>query len=207
MISYLCEYFDYSKMNFETHHDIYLPASQCWHVIYTLNFFIKKKRKKKRNLMSTLEIRDVLDGISKACSMIVYFYIWTLTWINIWRIEETTKYCENLRDLLLLLLLFIYWHLWDPALRCDDFMRKFGFFLYWPFHTYSSQFVLICFCVYIHILPLCCVPHLLIFLRYSLVLVILPVSTLLLFMPCFQNLAFPFLTPHRQKTPWYSACP
>ena len=177
-------------------------------ILYINWIFIKKEKKQaKRNLMSTLEIRDVLDGISKACSMIVYFYIWTLTWINIWRIEETTKYCENLRDLLLLLLLFIYGHLWDPALRCDDFMRKFGFFLYWPFHTYSSQFVLICFCVYIHILPLCCVPHLLIFLRYSLVLVILPVATLLLFMPCFQNLAFPFLTPHRQKTPWYSACP
>ena len=48
MISYLCENFDYLKMNFETHHDIYLPASQCWHMIYTLNFFIKKKEKKQK---------------------------------------------------------------------------------------------------------------------------------------------------------------
>ena len=125
MISYLCENFDYLKMNFETHHDIYLPASQCWHMIYTLNFFIKKKKKNRRNLMSTLEIRDVLDGISKACSMIVYFYIWNLTWINIWRIEETTKYCEWNWG--------IYYHcyyylfigaLWDPALCCDDFIRE-----------------------------------------------------------------------------------
>ena len=67
---------------------------------------------------------------------------------------------------------------------------KFGFFLYWSFHTYSSQFVLMCFCVYIHVLPLCCMPHLLIFLRCSLAFVILPVSTLLLFMPYFQKLAF-----------------
>ena len=33
----------------------------------------------------------------------------------------------ELGDLLLLLLLFIYWRLWDPALRCDDFIREFGF--------------------------------------------------------------------------------
>ena len=93
----MCEILDDLKMNFETHHDIYLPAGQCWHMIYTLTFLFKnnKKRKQaKRNLMSTLEIRDVLDGISETCSMKVYFYIWTLTWINIWRIEETTKYCE-----------------------------------------------------------------------------------------------------------------
>ena len=52
------------------------------------------KKQAERNLMSTLHFRDVLDGISEACSMVVYFYIWNLTWINIWRIEETTKYCE-----------------------------------------------------------------------------------------------------------------
>ena len=34
-----------------------------------------------------------------------------------------------------------------------------------------------------------------------------PSRTLLLFMPCFQNLVFPFLTPHWQKTPSSSACP
>ena len=65
-------------MKFEAHHDIYLPAGQCWHMIYTLNFYKKKtttknKNQAKRNLMSTLDIRDVFDGISEACSMIVYF--------------------------------------------------------------------------------------------------------------------------------------
>ena len=31
--------------------------------------------------------------------------------------------------------------------------------------------------------------------------------TVLLFLPCFQKLAFPSITAHRQKTPWSSACP
>ena len=92
----------------------------------------------------------------------------------------------KLGDLLLLLLLFIG-ALWDPARHCYDFIREFGFLLYWLFHTYSSQFVLMCFCVYIHILPLCCVPHLLIFLKCSLAFVILPVSTLLPFMLLFSE--------------------
>ena len=60
------------KMKFETHHDIYLPAGQCWHMIYNLTFYFKKKQAK-RNLMSTLEFRDVLDGISEACSMIFLY--------------------------------------------------------------------------------------------------------------------------------------
>ena len=38
-----------------------------------IEFLLKKKAK--RNLLSTIEIRDVLDGISETCSMIVYFYI------------------------------------------------------------------------------------------------------------------------------------
>ena len=77
--------------------------------------FVKKKHQAKRNLMSALEIRNVLDGISEACSVIVYFYIWNLTWINIWRIEETKKYCEwNWGDLLLPLFLFM-----EASLPCD----------------------------------------------------------------------------------------
>ena len=43
------------------------------------------------------------------------------------------------------------------------------------------------FCVYINILPLCCVPHLLILLRCSLAFVILPVSILLVSMPLFSE--------------------
>ena len=76
----------------------------------------------------------------------------------------------------------------DTALRCDNFIREFGIFLYWPFHTYSSQFLLMYFCIYIHFLPLCCMPHLLIFLRCSLAFVILPVSILLVFMSLFSKL-------------------
>ena len=98
------------------------------------------------------------------------------------------RYCKVLGDLLFLLWLFIG-ALWDPDLwRCNDFIREFGFLLYWPFHTYNSQFVLMCFCVYRHILPLCCMPHLLIFLKCSLAFVIVLVSTLLVFMLLFSQL-------------------
>ena len=187
-----------------------------WHLfaswpVLTYDIYIElliKKKQVKRNLMSTVDIRDVLVGISEACSIIVYLYIWNLTWINIWRIEETTKYCEwNLE-----ICYYCYYYLfidafWDPALRCDDFVCEFEFLLHWLFHTYSSHFVLMCFCVYIHILPLCCMPQLLIFLRCSPAFVILPVSILLVFMHLLSEPCLLLYTPHRQKTPWFSACP
>ena len=67
------------------------PASVgIWYIHWTFNKNKKQKIKQaKRNLMSALAFRDVPDGISEARSMIVCFYIWNLTWINIWRIEET----------------------------------------------------------------------------------------------------------------------
>ena len=131
--------------------------------------------------MSTLDIREVLDGISEACSMIVYFYIWNLTWINIGRIEETTKYCEwNWGICYYCYYYFFIDALWDPALHCSDFVCEFELLLYWPFHTYSLYI-----CIYI--LPLCSMPHLLIFLWCSVAFVILPVSILLVFMPLFSE--------------------
>ena len=44
--------------------------------IYTFNFYKKKKKKKqgKRNVMSTLDIQDVLDGISELFSMIIFIF-------------------------------------------------------------------------------------------------------------------------------------
>ena len=102
--------------------------------IYIEFFFLKTKR----NLMSTLDIREVVDGTSEAYSMIVYFYIWNLTWINIWRIEETTKYCESCSGICYLLLSLFYWGFMGPALCCNDFVCEFTFFLYWPFLTYYS---------------------------------------------------------------------
>ena len=171
-------------------------------MIYTLNFYKKETKKKeeeklaKRNLMSTLDIRDVLDGITKACLMKTHFYIWNLTWIIIWRVEETTNYCEVLRDLLFLLL-FIYWCFMGSCAALQWFCMQIWIFTV-LFHTYVSQFVLMYFYLYI---PLCCMSHLLIFLSCSLSFVILSVSTVLVFMPCFQKFAFPFITPHWQKTP------
>ena len=195
-------------MIFETHHDIYLPADQCWHMIYTLSFYTKKKKSEKKFIVKTTYLRRArwyFRGVLN--DSFFYIYIWNLTRINIWRIEETTKY----RKWNWGICYYCYYHLfidalWDPALCCDDFVCEFEFLLYWLFHTYNSQFVLMCFCVHIHILPLCCMPHLLIFLRCSLAFVIRPVSIVLAFMPCSQNLAFPFIIPHRQKTPWSSAC-
>ena len=110
----------------------------------------------------------------------VYFFIWSLTWINIWRIEETTKYYEKLGDLLFLLL-FIYWRFMGSCAALRGFCTRIWIFTV-LLHTYYSQFVLVYFCVYTHVLPLCCMP-----LRCSLVFVILPVSILLVFMPLFQN--------------------
>ena len=43
--------------------------------IYTFNFYKKKKKKQgKRNVMSTLDIQDVLDGISELFSMIIFIF-------------------------------------------------------------------------------------------------------------------------------------
>ena len=44
----MCEILDDLKMNFDTHHDIYLPAGQCWYMIYTLNFYSQKKKTNKK---------------------------------------------------------------------------------------------------------------------------------------------------------------
>ena len=90
-----------------------------WHLfadrpvlMYTLNFLLKKN--KRRNLMSTLEFRDVLDGIFEACSMIIImalFFIYLKFVIN--KYLKTWGNYKVLRIklgyLLLLLLLFIYW--------------------------------------------------------------------------------------------------
>ena len=92
--------------------------------------------------------------------------------------------------------------LWNPALRCDDFLHKFGFLLYWLFHTYNSQVVLMYFCVHIPLLSLCCRPHLLIFLRCSLAFVILHVSTLLVFMPLFSELCLLFCCSSPTERPY-----
>ena len=52
----------------------------CWPASVDIHIgFYTKKKQAKRNLMSTQDIRHVLDGISEVCSMIVYFYIWNLT--------------------------------------------------------------------------------------------------------------------------------
>ena len=130
------------------------PASvDIWYIHWIFTQKKPKTKQTKRNLMSTLHIRDVLDGTSKECSMILYFYIWNLTWINISRIEETTKYCQVLGDLLLLLLSFIYWCFMGSRAALRWFCTRICIFTV-LFRTYYSHFVLM------YILSLCCMPHL-----------------------------------------------
>ena len=109
MINYLCENFDYLKMNFETHHDIYLPASQCWHMIYTLNFFIKKKEKKQKkfdvNTRDPRRARWNFQGVLDD-SLFLYLEFDMNKYLKNWGNYEVLQ--MKLGYLLSLLLLFIY---------------------------------------------------------------------------------------------------
>ena len=77
--------------------------------IYTFNFYKKKKKKTREKKCDVntryprrarWDFRVVLDD---------YFYIWTLTWLNIWRIEERMKYCEwNWGGGFIVTIIFIY---------------------------------------------------------------------------------------------------
>ena len=197
----MCKILDDLKMNFETHHDIYLTAGQCWSMIYALNFYYKKNKKNKtktktknkkqtkktsqKNLMSTLELRDVLEATAwwdfrGVLHDRLFLYLEFdmnkyLNWINI----------ANGIGGFVIIVIIIYLLAPYGILRCAAMIlfSNLAFFLYWPFHTYSSQFVLVYFFVFvcIHVIPPSCMPHLLIFLKCSLAFVILPVSILLLF--------------------------
>ena len=66
----MCEILEDLKMNFETHLDIYLPAGQCWRMIYTLSFYLKQKTSQKKFDANTRDpvrarwdFRGVLDEI------------------------------------------------------------------------------------------------------------------------------------------------
>ena len=151
--------------------------------------------------MSTLDIREVLDGISEACSMIVYFYIWNLTWINIGRIEETTKYCEwNWGICYYCYYYFFIDALWDPALHCSDFVCEFELLLYWPFHTYSLYIYIYIFYLFVlcrinFSVVLCCVCYSACF------------HTISLYAFVFRNLPFLLLLLTDRRPTWSSACP
>ena len=135
--------------------------------------------------MSTLEIWYVLDGISEACSMKFYFYIWNLAWINIWRIEETTKYCEKLGDLLLLLLLFVYSHFMGSWAALRWFCMRIWIFTvltvsYLQLQTFLKFFL----CIYTYSTSLLCVA----FVNFSEVLSSVCYST------CFHTVSlYPFV--------------
>ena len=164
--------------------------------------------------MSTLDIRDVLDGITERLgnpideNLFLYLEFDMNKYLKSWGNYEVLWSIEGFVVFIIIYLLALY-----GILRCAAMIlyANLEFLLYCFIPTIASLFwcifVYIYIYIYIYILPLCCMPHLLVFLRCSLAFVILPVSTLLVFMPCFQNLAFPFITPHRQKTPWSTAYP
>ena len=59
------------------------PASvDIWYIHW---IFIEKKQTKQAKVICCQHY------ISETCSMIVYFYIWNLTWINIWRNYEVLR--------------------------------------------------------------------------------------------------------------------
>ena len=82
------------------------PASvDIW---YTLNFLLKKKNASQKKFdVNTRVPRHARWDFWAVLDDSLFLYL-ELD-INIWKIEETTKHCEELGDLLLLLLLFIYW--------------------------------------------------------------------------------------------------
>ena len=199
----MCKILDDYKMNFETHHDIYLTAGQCWRMIYALNFYYKKKNKKKKNKKKNKKQKTNKKNKPKefdvntraprrARSYCLMGFCWGVLHDSLFLYLEfdMNKYLNWINiangiggfviNVIIIYLLAPY-----GILRCAAMIlcSNLAFFLYWPFHTYSSQFVLVYFFVfvYIHIVPPSCMPHLLIFLKCSLAFVILPVSILLLF--------------------------
>ena len=116
------------------------PSVDIWHIHWT---FINKKQKTKKKRRKTSEKKfDVNTRYPRRArwDYVLDEYIWNLTWINIWRVEETTKYCEVLRDLLFLLL-FIYWRFMGSCAALRWFCTRIWIFTV-LFHTYYSQFVL-----------------------------------------------------------------
>ena len=125
------------------------PSVDIWYIHWT---FINKKQKTKKKRRKTSEKKfDVNTRYPRRArwDYVLDEYIWNLTWINIWRVEETTKYCEVLRDLLFLLL-FIYWRFMGSCAALRWFCTRIWIFTV-LFHTYYSQFVLMYFCIYIYI--------------------------------------------------------
>ena len=107
------------KMRFETHHEIYLPAGQCWHIWHIHWIFStgkppqKNTQTRNRNLMSTLRYRKrarrYFQGVFGK-SLFLYMKSETNEYL---RTEDATTYCEVLGDLFLLL--FIYWCFMGPC--------------------------------------------------------------------------------------------
>ena len=142
------------KIRFEMHHEIYLPAGQCWHIwhIHCIFYSHVKIKKKNRNLMSTLryprrarrDFRGVLDE-----SLFLYMKFKMNKYLRNCGCCHVLQSIERGGDLLLLL--FTYWRFMRPcaALRCF-FLCEFEFSLYGTFYIHDSQFVLVCF-IYIYV--------------------------------------------------------
>ena len=143
-------------MRFETHHEIYLPAGQCWH-IWHIHWIFYNQKKKKKPMKNRNLIFDINTKISEMCSTgfprrarWVYFCIWNLKWIVIWEIEDATTYCEVLGGFVAIIVYVLALY---GILRCDVF-----FFANLRFHCLERfiytiiSFVLVCFCLTFHVL-------------------------------------------------------
>ena len=173
---------DNLKMILETHHDIYLPAGQCWHMIYTLNFYkIKNKKKTSQKKFDVnaryprgawWDFRGVLDD-----SLFLYLeFNMNKYWKN-WGNYEVLR--MKLGDLLLLLLLFLYWCFMGSCAALQWFCMRI-----WIVTVLTVSYLQF---VYIYIYSTSLFYAALIFLWCSVAFVILPVSILLVFMPLFSE--------------------
>ena len=100
---------------------------------YTLNFYLNKKKNKNKNEKKTIQKKfDVSTRVPRRARwdfrgvLEDNFYIWNLTWINIWRIGETAKYWEwNWGDFLFLVAIFFY--LWKLPCAAMFLLAILGF--------------------------------------------------------------------------------
>ena len=150
-------------MRFETHHEIYLPAGQCWHICHIhwifYNQIKKKKPMKNRNL-----IFDINTKTSEMCSTgfprrarWIYFCIWNLKWIVIWEIEDATTYCEVLGGFVAIIVYVLALY---GILRCDVFFFcEFAFSLSWAFYIHDNQFCFSMFLFNFLCSTFCYLPH------------------------------------------------
>ena len=176
----MCEILDNLKMTFETHHDIYLPACQYWHMIYIYIYihWIRKKTKKtskKKFDVNTRDPRPAQWDFRGVPDESLFFYLEF----------DMNSYLNN----------------WD---NCEVLRMKFWGFIVTIIFIYGSFLTLRCFCLQFWNFAVLNVLHMhypVLFLIYSYVCTCTP--ALLYPIPflvyCFPGIAILPTSPHSFK--------